>query len=377
MLTRSFVLKEASLAGTGVARDLPKNFIPDPLGPTAFDHTTLWYAAVWQPHPVLPVLGGRLGLITPSLVNLAEVIRTGPVLLDGVPARFQSIQDAGLYCIVWFGARRQPREVAIEVGGKRLATGVFGPDAADFLAGQNTAVILSRNNDLRLIHDFARYHRVVHGLEAVLFFDNGSDRYGVPEIIETLERAGMARTLLVSAPQLYGTFGSGPEGQRKFSGASLQTALLNFARLSLVPRARAVLQCDIDEMVWCARGTIFEAAQQSSNGFVHIPGEWVYADPALGEDTTHADHTQRAQPAHRSPAKYCVRPDTRYARTSWAVHRLADRKLDTMAQTDGVGFWHCRMLSPKARQDARGKSVTKETVPADDFQAALAKAGLA
>ena len=67
---------------------------------------------------------------------------------------------------------------------------------------------LSRNNDLRWIRDWVRFHVREHGADAVLFFDNGSTGYGPPEIEAALAGiGGVGRSVCVAA-----VFPYGPQG---------------------------------------------------------------------------------------------------------------------------------------------------------------------
>ncbi|NDW60189.1 hypothetical protein G0P98_27455, partial [Yangia sp. PrR004] len=55
---------------------------------------------------------------------------------------------------------------------------------------------MSKDNDLRWIEDFARFHARTQGAESILFIDNGSTTYAMSEIQGVLERAGLDALVL-------------------------------------------------------------------------------------------------------------------------------------------------------------------------------------
>ena len=103
----------------------------------------------------------------------------------------------------------------------------------------------------------------------------------------------------------------------------LQTALLNSLRLRYLSRARAVLNCDIDELAYTPKTTIFDLAVKSPLAFVSLAVVWRYSKPADQDLIQHADHRLRhfalAEPCH---AKWCIAPQglINWFPLSWNLH---------------------------------------------------------
>ena len=79
-----------------------------------------------------------------------------------------------------------------------------GANHAGFFAGTNLLFTLSKDNDLAWIADWARFHVVNQGVDAVLLFDNMSTRYSVPELEAALLGVeGLKRIAVVPVPFTY------------------------------------------------------------------------------------------------------------------------------------------------------------------------------
>jgi len=181
-----------------------------------------------------------------------------------------------------------------------------------------------------------------HGLQAMLLMDNGSDAYPPEAILDALADTGLHRAVVLKVPQPYG-----PPRTKTRSGAGkfLQPAMLNLARLRFLHRARAVLNVDIDELVWTRDGSVFDAAAGSMLGIVAFGGSWRY--PALGSPPPHrhADHLYPRPDARPCPTKYCLRPGSLIGRGSWDVHRLELPLPMGLVRRQDLGYWHCRSIT--------------------------------
>ncbi|MEP2426611.1 MULTISPECIES: hypothetical protein [Rhodobacterales] len=363
-------LATCSLENTTRRRDFPPNFTLAPgEDPARYDDTTLWYDAIWH--------RGTLRLICPRLYGLDDLIAAGRLMLDGVPVAKLKITQQEHHVIVRIRAHRKPVRVHLDIEGQDIGSGVSSrQDGVDF-AGLNTGLLLSRNNDLAWIEDYARYHVQQHGMQAVLFFDNGSDRYGPDDILDALSRAGLAQVTLVSAPLPFRAQGVTAGGRSSFDGGFLQMSLLNIARLRFLRQARAVLQCDVDELVWTDNGeSIFDRAVRHPLGVVRFNGAWRYPDVQEGRtDIRHADHICARSVPDQCPTKYCVRPRGPLFWASWSVHRLNKLRQRTTVSSDRAGFWHCRQITTAWKSPARLQGV-EDLHPDPKIQTGLKTAGL-
>jgi len=344
----SISLNPATLEGSEVKRDLPPGFVEAEEDAGHYDRTTLWYDAFWR--------NGRLVLVTPTLFNLETHFINGDFTVDGRPVRPKRIDRRRAHDELWFHVRDRPARVELRIGTERFSSAVAGCEDSDFFKGLNTLVVLQRDNDLVWIRDFLIYHREMHGLQAVLFFDNMSRSYDLEAFARAIEDAGISKGMIVPAPFHYGKYGRTASGQPDWRGHSMQAALLNVARLRLLRRARAVLQCDIDELVWCkGGGSIFDMTRRHPLGYVHFPESWRYARTEAGKLPLHSDHRWVRERHERCPPKWCIWPRGPLRWASWDVHKLHGLGMREWQLSRRAGAWHLRQLSThwKAFEDRK------------------------
>ncbi|WP_208348898.1 hypothetical protein [Pseudaestuariivita rosea] len=322
-------LASCSTAGSGLTRvsDVPQAYW-GPNYQAEFDHDTLWYDAIG--------LGNRVRLVCPKLLNLQEIFRKGEVLLDGQPATAR-IRKYRRHDLIDIPCRSPASQIQIRYG-DWVGTSAVNPAMPDRLAGLNVHVAISKNNDLQWLADFARYHIHHHGLQAMVLMDNGSDRYSVQDIHATLSETGLQDVIVLDLPFPYG-----PRGIKKMKRKNkyLQTAMLNAVRFRFLSQARAVLQCDIDELVWSGGTSIFDIATQSALGYVQFPGEWRYPRDGTG----HAAHRYWLEGRAGCPTKYCIVPRGPLRRFSWDIHRLEGLPFGQFLKSRQAGYWHCAGIS--------------------------------
>lgn len=309
---------------------------PDGRGPgfdDAYDFRTLFYDAVWLPG------AGRVALIAPKLLNFERLLRSSEMRLDGRTVRPGRIKRSRRHDVVLLPAMTAP--ASLEIAGDGWGASVdLPPVEAEAFAGRNVLMTVSRDNSLRWIRDWASYHVREHGADALLFFDNGSRAYGLGDLIETLAGVeGMATVRVVSVPA---PFGAIPAKGSRSRALFLQTALWNVGRLRFLRDARAVLPCDVDELV-TRRGarSVFDAAVASRGGFVKFSGTW--RAHRLGPDTepAHQDHVFLSDGRDSSPPKYCVAPAGWLRGRSWNTHGLEMLPFSRLFETKEFGYLHC------------------------------------
>jgi hypothetical protein len=141
--------------------------------------------------------------------------------------------------------------------------------------GLRTLFTLSKNNAMPWILDWIRYHRDVHGAEAVLLYDNASTAYDVHALREALAKVqGLKAACIVAWPFKYGP--QGDLSRRSWDSAFCQHGAWEHARWRLLAQARSVMAVDVDELVVSKTGqTAFEAAERSLTGIVRYFGAWI------------------------------------------------------------------------------------------------------
>jgi hypothetical protein len=313
----------------------------------SYDFTTLWYDAMAMP--------GGVRLVAPSLLNLAAPVRAARFRIGGAPARLARIRRHRRHDVIELTGP-PGAEVEIDLGDWTGRSAVRADRNALF-AGLNTAVTLQKDNDPRWIADWVRWHQREHGLQAVLIFDNGSAD-GAGPVAEALAPLGLARAVVVRAPQPYGGL------MRGGGGKFLQSALLNLARLGYLARARAVLQVDVDELVWPGGGPIFDRAVASRLGFVPFRGLWMSPAPAAEAPYLHASHSHRVPGEKPCPAKYCVVPGGWMGGFSWEVHNLENAPPARWLAPKDLGYWHCRAITTDWKNERSAVAPDGEPDPA-------------
>lgn len=318
-----------------------------------YDRHTLIYDAVRLP-------GGECLITAPPFLNLWPVFRDTVRINGQRPRRLRR--------------RRSAKYEQVEIPGPVETLDLLGqpvplrPSLAARFKGLNAAVTMNRDNHLDWISEWAAYHGRVHGMQGVVIFDNGSTAYTPDALAAHLtEHCGMQMVAVISAPFPYGTNEKGPPGslRPKF----LQPALLNLARREVLSEARAVLNADIDEIVWDrGAGSVFDRAAAHPHRPVLLPGQWAFPAPGTEGPSAQWAHVMRADPPRRSNRKWCAVPSGWPSRLGWHVHHVAGEVFKYVAQTGGTEVVHCRATSTgwkgNDRYDTEGVLVRDEALAA-------------
>ncbi|UMA67071.1 hypothetical protein LVO79_18840 (plasmid) [Roseivivax marinus] len=305
----------------------------------AFDALTLWVDAIWH--------DGEVTLVCPRLNNLVPVIHEGTFTLDG-DTRAKSLRSFYRHSLVRLKSPEPPRRISFATGGQVYETAVHAEDR-DRFRGRNVIVTMSKDNDLVWIEDFARFHAETQGAEGIVFIDNGSTLYGKADIERTLAWAGLDALVLRTCLPF------GPRGRSPYANTELylQTCVLNAVRLRFLQHARAVLCCDIDELVLGRTATsVFDATWHSTFGLTRFGGEWRYAPPPLRPELVrHDDHALFDPVKKPSPAKWCVRPSGPLGDLQWRPHILEGFAFNWAFHSSAFTYHHCRQITTGWKRD--------------------------
>ena len=261
-------------------------------------------------------VGGWVVLQGPPLLNLKASVLAQRVFRD---FRFD-LYERQHAMDIWIRPGRRHGMASIPVdedfGGGALA---INPDGADLFAGRRVILTLSRNNEIRWISDWIRYHHRVHGTEAVLLYDNDSSKYTATELQAELRAAHPGLLIMVVAwPFKYGPQGGGSGAvngvETPWDSEFCQTGALQHARFRFLRKARSVLNCDIDELVMMeGRRSVHETAERSLLGVAYFGGAWIgnaTSSQTPPEMRRHGHFVYLAQEhIHlRCPDKWCAVP---------------------------------------------------------------------
>ncbi|MDD9739646.1 hypothetical protein PVW47_07645 [Marinovum sp. SP66] len=323
----------------------------------ALDRETLWYDAIWSE--------GRLFLVCPPLNNFRTAFRKAVFRGDDRVLKFRRLRRYARHEVAELDAPNCPAEISVLLQGWTGTSGVSRAAHTEF-AGLNTAFVMSRDNPIEWLVTHARYHRDAHGLEALIVMDNGSTAYGIAELRAALEGVGLSRLTVLEVPFKYGPVGRKPYRRTE---KYMQTALFNVLRLRFLGQARAVLNCDVDELIVTRGESVFDAACAARLGFVQVAGHWVYPAPGAEGPFSHADHSHTAAPPRPCPPKWCLVPSGRLGGFSWDVHGMERLPFLRRRTHADLSFLHCRSLTTGWKSLKRDQ-VPQDTVP--DPEAAVA-----
>lgn len=310
----------------------------------AYDSTTLAYDVQYDP------ADGRLRLYCPKRLNLAHLIAAGVS-----PGRLR-----------WAGARHldvgQMRWHDTQ-GEVRLGEAALTPSVVDraTFRGRNVLISMSRNNDLAWIADWAGWHVRMHGADAVVLSDNNSADYAPEDVAEALAQVeGLRVVRVVRVPHRYGPLDA--HCTRRSDACFLQACLLSALRDRYLRSARAVLACDIDELVVSDSGqSVFDAAG-GWLGYLTFAGEWRY--PAQTDARPrHDDHIMVRPGDAPCATKYCVRPNSPLGRRPMQLHQLAGVPRKMTLARGRFRFLHCHGISTswKYGRDTVDKGLVRDT----------------
>jgi hypothetical protein len=193
------------------------------------------------------------------------------------------------------------------------------PDRSAVFDGRRVLATISKDNELVWIQDWMRFHRDVHGADALLLFDNRSSHYGLDELAAAVGSvAGFDTIRVVDWPYRFGPQG---DAQGRFWDSDFsQLGCLESARHGYLASASSVLQGDVDELVVPVSGaSVFDAAERSRSGVVAYHGLWVprLASDQVGVPLRHREMSHLERP--RFGLKHRFVPGRRYFENKYTI----------------------------------------------------------
>jgi hypothetical protein len=252
------------------------------------------------------------------------------------------------------GAPRGTTEIVMQFGGEEFALKVQPNHAAE-LKGRRVLFTMSKDNDLAWIEEWARWHAVMHQADAIVFFDNGSTRYGKGEVEATLLGvAGIEKLVVERWPYRYGMTDTA-HVVNPYYVLYLQVSSMSVVLRRYAARAYGILNCDVDELAVSPAGTsIFELAKTSRHGLVVMRGRYIEAvaapdAPSEGRRHRHfLSHFRDGVRALSRPKKWAIDPTRSwYANLSVHpyMHWIEGRPLFGKSTPPGVFYRHFRGIN--------------------------------
>jgi hypothetical protein len=333
-----------------------------------YDKATLIYDAFF--------VGPRCVLVCPPFENLGTAISGMRVraLPSGTGCDVQRF-DLDQIALLWIEppAGTTHVELTSSLAGATLPVSA---NEADAFTDKRVLLTMNKDNRPQWIADWIRYHRDVHGANAVLLYDNGSTAYPLSDLQAYLQHIdGIDRIVIVPWPF--------PWGVQGFDGAHwdsfyCQIGAINDARWRFLHGAKSVLSLDVDELVVSPGASAFELIEKSPQGFLRFFGQWVVgisdrdgrlsARQERGENVRHSDfqHTLRVyrrwqshpkwwrlplpRRLNRGEPKWGIAPQRCPASAQWTIHTVLGLETREPA-LQHVSYRHFREINTSWKYD--------------------------
>ncbi|MBG1233297.1 hypothetical protein F8B91_13220 [Aestuariivirga litoralis] len=236
----------------------------------------------------------------------------------------------------------------------------------------------SKNNDPQWIADSFQFHAKNHGANALLIYDNNSDRYTPTELEAVLKNRFPGDVMKVVDWQF--PFGAVGGPHKKWDSDFSPYGVLNHARFRYLAKARSVLQGDIDELVLAEDGnrSVFSAAERSLFGFIIFGGHWI-CEATTREETQprrHCDFVHvAAQPDVFNTPKWCAAPWRIWHGSQWKIHSIANSR-GSQHHTPKFGIRHFRAITSWRADRAITRPIQTDDRIDQALVEAMARAGL-
>jgi hypothetical protein len=231
-------------------------------------------------------------------------------------------------------------EFEIRFGRKREAAAKVGENCISAFSGKRCLLTKSKNNELRWIRDWVDFHVKAHGANALLFYDNGSDRYAAQDILDIVRDVeNLDVAYVVEWPFKWGPHG---EGTGRWDSDFAQHGMLEHARWRFLENARSVLYQDVDELA-LSRRSVFEIAETSTVGSILFDGQWienVLEQPQNEKPIRHFDFFYYDPTVAPASPKWCAVPLRNAPAEQWRVHWVTPAE-----KTDQVVHRHFRGIT--------------------------------
>ena len=250
------------------------------------------------------------------------------------------------------------------------------PNLSSSLTGCMALMTMSRNNPLTWIEDWARYHAVNDGVDAVVIFDNGSTAYGVAEIERRLGAVpGLREILVIDQPVTFGIlFGGDADTQTVLASQFLQTAMLRLSIDRFLAHADAAINLDVDELLVADDGFL-PALLDRPEPVILLPRRPVRAERLRDQELEprYADAWFETPWFRELRPKWIVQPSHLPVSSIPGIHDVAgaDRARDL---PDDVFVAHVLDLTADPRKRSRITKATGPITPSPLLQRRLARA---
>lgn len=269
---------------------------------------------------------GRVQLCGPPLLNLAEAFKTACWFIDGSPA-LATLSDLDRTQYSWLSGQASGGEELTFIAEDFRTRTKISPSGLSFFHNRRVLTTKSKNNDLKWISDWAKFHAIKHGVDAVLLYDNGSDNYTPADVLSALDHPELDVVIVVDWP-----FKFGPQGGRwdqlkdaPWDSDFCEYGILEHARRRFLSEADGVISHDIDELVLTSNNqTIFEVIDESEAGYIRYPGRWIENITTQSQEKPQfTDFFVYSTERSPSTVKWALDPRRTSGAQQWKTHGIA------------------------------------------------------
>ena len=300
---------------------------------------------------------GQILLIGPPPHNLADVLQAADFVAHpsgrSLNARMYPSRSTMITCLS--DAPDDTTSVSFTLDDHRYHI-VVQPDSTTPFSDRRVLFTINKNNRLDWISAWANWHVRTQGTDAILLFDNGSTDYTIEDIEKRLAAVEGLRTIAVIAlPYKFGPIDKWVFAYH-FWPRFLQISATSLALRRFGMRAKGLINCDIDELMWGYGRSIYEMLEQDGLGVLRIPGQWMESAFQGSDPQDHFDFRYRLKglAAKLSPPKCAIDPRrdwVRNLRVQPYLHRVHGAPSAARKLTDRAKFWHFRGINTNWKED--------------------------
>ena len=311
--------------------------------------------------------GSDIVCVAPKVRNLIKLLENGFLRQDGVqgPSEFELIK---LDRVDLIRIKSSARIIGVQTDAGAVDVPV-AETMAYLFEGRKSLFTLSKDNNIDWICDWANFYKFVHGVDAVLVYDNGSSSYSSNDIREALtDRVGLETVVVVDWPFKYGPLSAPINGRRKrFDSNYCQLGMMEHAKRMFLSKSKMVINADIDELIVVrSEGRLEEYLENSTDGYLKFSGLWVHIDRDVGRIPRHYDYAKVSQSSPSAMTKWVIDPRRIPDEHQWTTHEIARLPANDHKT---VRLRHFRGINTKWKTDMR--SIASQSPQNLEFDTAL------
>ncbi|MBB3090458.1 polysaccharide pyruvyl transferase family protein [Nocardioides albus] len=289
-----------------------------------FDHDTLAYDA-------FPV-GDTVRLSGPPLLNLAADLADATWRIDDTEVG-ANLRDLDRTQASWLDASATGGQKVTVTLAEATCDAEISESGVDWFRDRLVLTTKSKNNDLQWISDWALFHAQKQNVDAVLLYDNGSDRYRPEDVLKALDVPGIEVAVVVSWPFKFGPQGGSWEGltDAPWDSDFCEYGILEHARHRFLSEAAGVLNHDIDELAVSEDAAgVFDLLAVAESGAIRYPGRWIDTPRAtVTEPPRFSDFTVYDSSRWSSTSKWAIAPRRTREAQQWKTHSVHGVTMET------------------------------------------------